>query len=690
MESKRRTTVQRMLDSINDLRPNEREEIAEALLDAQIDEIPLKEIEGEPISLLDEWEEIENHDANFGKLVGLSTGYRVLDDMTMGLAPGELTIVAAPTSVGKGEPLDNLLPTPNGFVRMGDIKVGDFVFNNNGKPTRVKGVFDKGVKQTYEVRFDDGCSIEVCEDHLWTVHTPASAGHRHYIKVQTLDTKTLYAISLDREKEKTFFGGRKNDIFRCYLPEQEAVEYSEKPLPIHPYVLGGLLADGYLRNTSLQWTKKDDSVIAKMNAIEPLVHRANPVQHGFKNSKKIMAELRKMGLWGKSSADKFIPEQYLLASVTQRKALLEGLLDGDGTTQDGITVYSTTSERLKNDVIELASSLGIITRASLVQDSQRGKKHDYWRIRLHLKNRSCSNLIKNRCYGQTHRKMVSIVPKRKTEIRCIAVEAKNELYLTSRNYIVTHNSLLCLNIAANLVMKDHAVGFITLEMTRPEIGSRLKRILGDENASLVGGVIVNKSDRMSWRSVETFLKKAKENWNIEALFIDHLHYFARNLENQAEELGLITQEFKHLAIKYNIPIVLISHTRKTDNMGKERAATMNDLRGSSFIAQDADIVLMLNRVWQNDEDSGTIVDPTGIRVTLEKNRNRYGVPVGTAFRLNKNGLRIETAMSSEELMAWNRNKPEQKQGFSSQYQAQPQPTPPKESPIEQDIFSDLI
>lgn len=361
MENKRRTAVQRMLDSINDLRPNEREEIAEALLDAQIDEIPLKEIEGEPISLIDEWDEIEKHDETFGQLVGLSTGYQVLDDMTMGLAPGELTIVAAPTSVGK--------------------------------------------------------------------------------------------------------------------------------------------------------------------------------------------------------------------------------------------------------------------------------------------------------------------------------------------------SLLCLNIAANLVMKDHMVGFITLEMTRPEIGSRLKRILGEENANMVGGVIVNKSDRMSWRSVETFLKKAIDEWKIEVLFIDHLHYFARNLENQAEELGLITQEFKHLAIKYNIPVVLISHTRKTDNMGKERAATMSDLRGSSFIAQDADIVLMLNRVWQNDEDSGTIVDPTGIRVTLEKNRNRYGVPVGTSFRLNKNGLRIETAMSSEELMAWNRNKPEKKKGFSAQYEPQEPPTthttptlPPenKEQPVEQNIFSDLI
>ena len=355
---KRRSAVQRMLDSINDMKPSDREELAEALLDAQIDEIPLKEIEGEPISLIDEWEEINKHDAQFGQLVGLSTGYRVLDDMTMGLAPGELTIVAAPTSVGK--------------------------------------------------------------------------------------------------------------------------------------------------------------------------------------------------------------------------------------------------------------------------------------------------------------------------------------------------TLLCLNIAANLVKQDRAVGFITLEMTRPEIGSRLKRILGEENADLVGGVIVNKSDKMSWRSVEAFIKKAKEDWGIEALFIDHLHYFARNLENQAEELGLITQEFKHLAIKYQIPVILISHTRKTDNMGKERAATMNDLRGSSFIAQDADIVLMMNRVWQNDEDSGTVVDPTGVRVTLEKNRNRYGVPVGTSFRLNKNGLRIETAMSSEELMAWNRNKPDGKKGFSNTHTTHiEQKSAPIEqksvhNDVQQNIFSDLI
>lgn len=241
-------------------------------------------------------------------------------------------------------------------------------------------------------------------------------------------------------------------------------------------------------------------------------------------------------------------------------------------------------------------------------------------------------------------------------------------------------TMLCLNIAANLAIAGHAVGFITMEMTKPEIGTRLKKIMGEDYGHMVD-IIVNKSDRMSWHSVDMFVKRSIEEAGIEALFIDHLHYFSRSMDNTAEELGLITQEFKHLAIKYNIPIILISHTRKTDNMGQEREATMNDLRGSSFIAQDADIVLMLNRVWE-ETDMGKIARSDATKVSIEKNRNRFGVPIGSSFIMRRDGLKFEGRLSPDEQIAWDKNKPKAKTGFGEcQPQSYKVETPPRVYPV---------
>jgi len=209
---------------------------------------------------------------------------------------------------------------------------------------------------------------------------------------------------------------------------------------------------------------------------------------------------------------------------------------------------------------------------------------------------------------------------------------------------------LCLNMAANIAQQGRGVGFITLEMTKPEIGARLRKIMDD--SSYTQFIMVNEADEMGPEDVEPFVQSAIDMAGIDILFVDHLHYFARNLENQATELGMITQEFKKIAIRYNIPVVLISHTRKTDNDGKEREATMNDLRGSSFIAQDADIVLMVNKV--RGEGGTFMSDRTAI--TLNKNRNRYGVPIMTSWHMRRNGLRIDGRLNSDEKSVWDLNK----------------------------------
>ncbi len=91
--------------------------------------------------------------------------------------------------------------------------------------------------------------------------------------------------------------------------------------------------------------------------------------------------------------------------------------------------------------------------------------------------------------------------------------------------------------------------------------------------------------------------------------IDHLHYFARDIKNAAEELGKITMTFKKNAIRHKLPIILISHIRK---MQKDEDLSGEALRGSSLIAQDSDIVLLVNRDPETNQ----------MGVLIDKNRNR--------------------------------------------------------------------
>lgn len=190
---------------------------------------------------------------------------------------------------------------------------------------------------------------------------------------------------------------------------------------------------------------------------------------------------------------------------------------------------------------------------------------------------------------------------------------------------------LSINIAADVAMQGKNVLFVTLEMTHEELGIRFMKIMGNKFEEYMSHIFWQKNDEMNWKSVDGLIAKAKKEANVDLVVIDHLHYFTRELKNVAEELGNITKEFKKNAIRHKLPIILISHTRKAPDSDTSKTG-INDLRGSSYIAQDADIVLMVHRDRKYPED---------IFVSLEKNRNRFGVAVGTSYCFKFNQLRVE-------------------------------------------------
>lgn len=172
---------------------------------------------------------------------------------------------------------------------------------------------------------------------------------------------------------------------------------------------------------------------------------------------------------------------------------------------------------------------------------------------------------------------------------------------------------LSMNIANRVAQTGVTVLFVTLEMTHAELTSRYMFINGGAHtagfATAASNTIYQQNDELDWKDIDGLIQNAKEQLDVGLVIIDHLHYFSRDLQNMSEDLGRITKEFKKNAIRYNIPIVLISHVRK---MGKDEELTGEALRGSSLIAQDSDIVLLVGRDPETN-DMGVIID---------KNRNR--------------------------------------------------------------------
>lgn len=174
---------------------------------------------------------------------------------------------------------------------------------------------------------------------------------------------------------------------------------------------------------------------------------------------------------------------------------------------------------------------------------------------------------------------------------------------------------LAINIANAVAMDGQPVLFVSLEMTQAQITSRFMQINGgdetEDYARVAALTLVQSSNELTWKHVDGLIEKAIEEMGIKLVVIDHLHYFTRELEHVAEDLGRITKELKKNAIRHNLPVILISHVRK-GTRGNDNSS-IEDLRGSSYIAQDADIVLMVSRYRE---------DPHGIQVKIEKNRNR--------------------------------------------------------------------
>jgi replicative DNA helicase len=113
-------------------------------------------------------DEIDAIASNGGLARGVPTGFVELDEVTNGLHPGQMIIIAARPGVGKALALDTPLPTPTGWTTMGDVAVGDWLLGADGRETRVVAATDVMLgRPCYQILFSDGTVIVADGSHQW-------------------------------------------------------------------------------------------------------------------------------------------------------------------------------------------------------------------------------------------------------------------------------------------------------------------------------------------------------------------------------------------------------------------------------------------------------------------------------------------------------------------------------------------
>lgn len=378
------------------------------------------------------------------------------------------------------QPLDAAVLTPVGWTEMGALNVGDAVVAPEGT-CHVLGVYPRGLQEVFRVEFSDGTFAEATGDHLWLVR---SSKHPH---------RGWQTLALSEIVQRSAHEGQK---YAVYPMSGEAFLGSLYSSELSPYVLGALLGDGSVKGGSPQLTSPDLEIFQMVEDECPAgvslagfrsVDGPNmPVYSGYFTANvgavgfcvlcgsqrgrfvrnlclpcyrevtatgalpqfpqlenPLTKALRTEGVWGLGAHEKFVPEHWLRASIDQRHALLQGLLDTDGhCSKTGRVIFVSVSEQLVRDVASLARSLG--GKASVrFYESQNAP----WRCELTLPSlfppfrlSKKSDRVKDQRQNRALQKfIVGVESVGLKEVQCIRVSAASQCYVTD-GFTVTHNT----------------------------------------------------------------------------------------------------------------------------------------------------------------------------------------------------------------------------------------------------------
>lgn len=391
----------------------------------------------------------------------------------------ESVAFVGPARTGKALDVDTPIPTPEGWSTMGGLQVGDLVLDERGIPTPVVFATEfQHQRKCYEVEFCDGQRIVADEDHLWGVDRFYRHGERWRYEVRS--TKEMLGDWGMPE------AGR---ISRYRIQNTLPLELPDAVLPVDPYVLGLWLGDGDSQRAVV--CSHEDDVDAWVQEIrgagytcEASPHfgkahriRIDPGVRGVRApANGLLGVLTSSGLRG----NKHIPGIYLRASAAQRLALLQGLMDTDGSASKdaACAIFTNTNPRLVEGVMELCRSLGFTARTLTYRTTwaHHGVSREGTARRVTIAvpegtevfrlRRKQARLKTNGGRPTQVRYIRDIREVESRPVKCIQVASPKHLYLAGEGMVPTHNTMALLDAwMAHVVVNDPG-DFLVTQMTQ--------------------------------------------------------------------------------------------------------------------------------------------------------------------------------------------------------------------------------
>ena len=341
--------------------------------------------------------------------------------------------------------LDTQILTPLGNKTVEELSVGDSVFDRSGKVTFVLAKSEVFNKPMYELVLADGRKLKVSEDHINIVRkrTSVSHGSRLEFKEYELTTKELLekGVTYNRTVSDRNPSGQEN---KWFIPTASAIELCEIDSPIDPYTVGLILGDGSIGETG--YSRIHCHVDDVNHYLQRIPYTCSEIKEDIR-----YPQVKRFGILGigkkvksflgvDNCYSKRVPQALLWGSKEQRLAVLQGLMDTDGTVGDkkSSTTFTSVSEGLANDVLWLVRSLGGegVIKTNLWNGRLSYRVHIRIGINPFTLPRKANKWVAN---VKGHVAIIAINKIEDAPSQCLMVSSGTKSFL-AESFIVTHNT----------------------------------------------------------------------------------------------------------------------------------------------------------------------------------------------------------------------------------------------------------